>query len=153
MTEQIASSSSGDRPDVEGGSSRMLFVADVVGMTSRDRTTVFRWFQNLERLHGAEVIGRMRNRMFTTEAAWMRVAPRLCGPDADLKRKVRSVPQLWETSHGHARQLAQLTTQVRARDAQVGRLTFEVAELRGMIHALRLAVGVAPEALNSATRK
>lgn len=55
--------------------SREKSVAEVAKERGLHRSTVYRWFVELERLHGARVIGRRGRRLFTTDEALELVSP------------------------------------------------------------------------------
>ncbi len=71
-----------------------LKVADIARRHGVDRKTAYRWMVEIERTHGARVIGRRGKRgiLFTTEDAFAQVAPLVASRAAD-ERRIRELEE------------------------------------------------------------
>lgn len=59
----------------------MLFVRDVAARRGVDTSTARRWLVDLERQHGARIVGRLGKRLYTTEEALAEVGPSIARLD------------------------------------------------------------------------
>lgn len=96
---------------------RMLFASDIAKERARlspDRPITVRsaqrWLAALEKEHGAAVVGRIGNRLYTTVAALEKVAPRWRGPEGDFEQRLKDCE---DTIDHLSREVKRLTSGLR----------------------------------------
>lgn len=96
--------------------SRELSVGEVARARGLHRSTVYRWFVELERVHGARVIGRRGRKLFTTDDALEEVAPACKTRDRE-ERRLRDlearVADVEVRADKHAEQIGDLSREFR----------------------------------------
>ena len=91
MAEQTGSRIDDDGPEREGV--RLLFTRDIARLRDVDVSAARKWLVATEEKHGTAVVGRIGNRLYTTSAAMLSIAPQWKGPAGDHDGRIRALEE------------------------------------------------------------